>query len=241
MSEHALILFDIDGTLLMAGDKGHGKALLDAFQQVYDLQPDLDGVPLAGMLDAQITRLLYAKHPVDPAVAEEQVDAVMELMGDLYRTSMNGVSLAERLLPGAMAAVTAVIERSWTAGTLTGNARAVAEIKLAAAGLGHLTEIGAFGDSARERGLLVQAAQEAGEQVTGRRFSGRETILVGDTPHDISAARHAGAHVIAVATGRYDVDTLRGHEPDAVLPDLTDTDAFIEEVQSLLIYRATGV
>lgn len=241
MSEHALVLFDIDGTLLMAGDKGHGRALLDAFQQIYKLEPDLDGVPLAGMLDAQITRMLYAKHPVDPDVAEEQVEAVMELMGDLYRRSMNGVSLAERLLPGAVAAVTAVVERGWTAGTLTGNARAVAEIKLAAAGLGHLTEIGAFGDSARERGLLVQAAQDAGEQVTGRRFTGRETVLVGDTPHDISAARHAGAHVVAVATGRYDVDTLRDHEPDAVLPDLTDTEGFIEAVASLLITRTSGV
>lgn len=241
MSEHALVLFDIDGTLLIAGDKGHGKALLDAFQQVYNLQPDLDGVPLAGMLDAQITRLLYEKHPLDSEEAEQQVEAVMELMGDLYRTSMNGVSLAERLLPGAAAAVTAVVERGWTAGTLTGNARSVAEVKLAAAGLGHLTAIGAFGDSARERGLLVQAAQDAGEQVTGRRFSGSETILVGDTPHDISAARHAGASVIAVATGRYDVATLREHEPDATLPDLTDTSTFIAEVEALLAMRTTGV
>lgn len=234
MAERALILFDVDGTLLMPGDRRHARALLDAFREVYGLEPELEGVALAGMLDAQITRQLLERHPVDPDEAEQQIERVMTRMGDLYHAAMDGASNVERLLPGAVEAVKAVHERGWLAGALTGNARRVAEVKLGAAGLLDLTVVGAFGDSAIERGHLVEVAIDAAERHGGVRYDAHETVLVGDTPQDIAAARHAGAGVVAVATGRYDVETLTAYEPDATLEDLQDTGAFIKAVEAAL-------
>lgn len=232
MVRQALILFDIDGTLLIAGDRGHGRALLDAFREVYGLEPNIDGISFAGMLDAQITRELYRKHPLDHAEAELRVADVMERTGQLYEQYLNGRSLVDRLLPGAAAAVEATDSRGWTTGALTGNARRVAELKLGAAGLGHVANVGAFGDTAEDRGHLVETALASAEQRLGVRYDARQTVLIGDTPRDIAAARHASAGVVAVATGRFSADTLAELEPDALLDDLRDTDAFIAAVES---------
>ncbi len=237
MAAEALILFDIDGTLLIAGDRGHGKALLDAFREIYGLEPDIEGISFAGMLDSQITRELIRRHPVDHDHLETRISEMMRRMGELYEEYLAGRSLVDRLLPGAADAVGATESRSWTTGSLTGNARRVAELKLGAAGLGHITRIGAFGDTAVDRGHLVEAALESAEMQLRVRYDARQTVLIGDTPRDIAAARHANAGVVAVATGRFDADALAELEPDALLDDLRDTDALIAAIETTLHRR----
>ena len=238
MADSALILFDIDGTLLIAGDRGHGRALLDAFREIYGLEPDTTGISFAGMLDSQITRELYRKHEVDHSAAEARVPEVITRTGELYEQYLRGRSLAERLLPGAARAVGATVDRGWTTGALTGNTRRVAELKLGAAGLGHVTRIGAFGDTAVDRGHLVEAALMSAEYQVGVRYDARQTVLIGDTPRDIAAARHAEAGIVAVATGRFDTGALAELEPDALLDDLRDTEAFIDAVETTLRRRS---
>ena len=61
----------------------------------------------------------------------------------------------------------------------------------------------------------------------------RERVLViGDTIRDIECARHAGVKVLAVATGHSSVAELAEHQPDVVLPDLTDTAAVLQIFQT---------
>ncbi len=55
----------------------------------------------------------------------------------------------------------------------------------------------------------------------------RRTLLIGDTPLDVQAAQDGGAKVIAVASGVHGVDELVACGPDATLPDLVDTQAFL--------------
>jgi phosphoglycolate phosphatase len=229
-----LILFDIDGTLLKTGDPHHGAAFTHAFESIYGKPVTLDGVPLAGMLDAQIARILFERHGLDEDASSARMVEMMEMMGTRYVDALAGGSLVERLLPGVTEAVLACLERDWTAGVLTGNARSVGHAKLRAANLDMLLSIGAFGDSATDRGHLVESALDDAERVTGVRHHPDETVLVGDTPNDISAARLGGARVVAVATGRFGVDALSHHNPDALLPDLSDTHAFIAAVHRAL-------
>jgi len=66
------------------------------------------------------------------------------------------------------------------------------------------------------------------------RYAPSETVLVGDTPADIAAARLGGARVVAVATGRFDLSALEPHRPDALLGDLSDTDLFVEAIDRAL-------
>ena len=230
----ALILFDIDGTLLRAGDREHGAAFAHAFERVYQRPVTLEGVPMAGMLDANIARVLFERHGLDRAEADARLHEMMASMGERYAATTADRDTRSWLLPGVTDGVLACQAHGWATGVLTGNAEVVGRAKLRAAGLDQLLTYGAWGDTAAERGHLVEAAIIAAEAATATRHAPADIILIGDTPQDISAARLGGARVLAVATGRFDVATLREHGADAVLQDLSDTDDFIRELDTLL-------
>jgi phosphoglycolate phosphatase-like HAD superfamily hydrolase len=115
---------------------------------------------------------------------------------------------------------------------LTGNVRAMAEMKLRALALNaHLDlEIGAYGESHEVRAELVHLARDNAARRYGTDFSGPATVLVGDTPLDVAAALETGARVVAVATGGTTAARLAASGAHAVLPDLTDTEAVLAAI-----------
>ncbi len=111
---------------------------------------------------------------------------------------------------------------------LTGNVRPLAEVKLTALGLRDGIDlcIGAYGDDHEDRTELVHVARRRAAGVVGQSasaFSGTSTVVIGDTPLDVSAARAAGARAVGVATGSYSAAELAEAGAHAVLADLTDT------------------
>ena len=228
-----LILFDIDGTLLQAGDKDHQMAFVSAMKQVYGLPATLDGVPLAGMLDSQIARLALSRHGLTDDEIDADLARMIETMGEHYAEAIAEQSRIERVLPGVVEVARRLQSERYALGVLTGNARSVAHVKLAASGILNFFEFGAFGDSARERGHLVQVAWSEAETRYGHSFEPRQTLLIGDTPRDIEAAKANQARVVAVATGRFSVDELSAHEPDAVFGDLSDVNSVLSTIETL--------
>jgi phosphoglycolate phosphatase-like HAD superfamily hydrolase len=115
---------------------------------------------------------------------------------------------------------------------LTGNVRRMAEIKLIAVGLDANLDLetGAYGDSHEVRSELVHLARGNAARKYGRGFAGTATVLVGDTPLDVAAARATGARSVAVATGGTSADKLAESGADVVLPDLTDTPAVLSAI-----------
>jgi phosphoglycolate phosphatase-like HAD superfamily hydrolase len=115
---------------------------------------------------------------------------------------------------------------------LTGNIRPLAEVKLAALGLGAPLDltIGAYGDMDEVRAELVGVARARasagadGGSEPGGDFGGEATVLVGDTPLDVAAALATGARAVAVATGSFSEAELAASAAHAVLPDLSDTE-----------------
>jgi phosphoglycolate phosphatase-like HAD superfamily hydrolase len=134
------------------------------------------------------------------------------------------------VLPGVRAALAAVAghsaEGQVVQSLLTGNLPALAKVKVHALGLAeHLDlDAGAYGDVSSVRADLVPVARQNAAVRYGADFSGRATVLVGDTPHDIEAARSAGARAVGVATGMFSPADLAEAGADAVLPDLSDTE-----------------
>lgn len=230
-----LILFDIDGTLLRAGDREHARALAEAMSEVFGRSISLDGVPLAGMLDSEIARLALEREGVSPLDVEQKLPLVMERMGERYAARVLAGDRTGWVLAGAVESALALGDAGFALGVLTGNARPVARAKLAAAGLDELFPIGAYGDQARTRGELVRLACAEAERYYGVHFPPHRVVLIGDTPRDIAAAHAAGAKVLAVATGRYGILDLDEAGADAVLPDLSDPVVTLTTVTALLI------
>ena len=89
-------------------------------------------------------------------------------------------------------------------------------------------EVGAYGsDPHEERSDLVAVARE---RAAAKYAEPTGVVLVGDTPLDVRAAHEAGARGVAVATGFADSDALRACGADALLDDLTDTDAAVAAI-----------
>lgn len=77
----------------------------------------------------------------------------------------------------------------------------MARIKLGHFGIAGRFAFGAYGEQAPDRNALARAAVARVEREHG--IAPGRCIVVGDTEHDITCTRAAGARVVAVATGGY--------------------------------------
>lgn len=94
--------------------------------------------------------------------------------------------------------------------------------------------IGGYGDDDAVRAALVPIARRRAHRKLGVAFPRHSTLLIGDTPEDVIAARDGGARVIAVASGKSSLIDLKQAGPDIVLRDLTDSAALLDAIQELL-------
>jgi phosphoglycolate phosphatase-like HAD superfamily hydrolase len=231
---HVLSLFDIDGTLIRAGDPDHRAAFDHALGTVYGVPATLDGVPLGGMLDRQIARLALEHHDLDPGVTEARLGALVEAMADHYEAAVARGDRLEHLLPGVTEAATALAAAGVGLGVVTGTAARVARAKLHAAHLDELLPVGAYGDEADERADLVALAIDRAVGHYGRPFEPATTVVIGDTPLDVAAAHRAGACALGVATGKVPAQVLAEAGAEVVLDDLGDPAAVVTAVADAL-------
>ena len=231
-----LVLWDIDGTLLSAG--GVGRDLYDVvFVQLFGRSLSAYA-PMAGRTDRAIILETLMLAGVDEP--RRYVDPFIAGLGE-HAPSMRSAMVARgRALPGAAAAL-ALIGRQAHQSVLTGNIRPLAEAKLTALGLREGLDmcIGAYGDDHEDRAQLVEVARRRAAAVHGRflpsAFAGTSTVVIGDTPLDISAALSAGARAIGVATGSYSAADLASAGAHAVLPTLTNTSLVLETLLGKLV------
>lgn len=222
-----LILFDIDLTLLRTHGAGLD-AMCEAGRAVFGRRLERRGVEFAGRLDPLILRELIEANAFDPSP-----DAMDDLRA-AYAEILPRFLHATEALPGTHALVDRLErEAGVTLGVLTGNFPETGRLKLAAAGFDPARfPVCAWGDDspheppAREH--LPPVAMDRFRHATGA--PPRETLIIGDTPHDVSCALANGCRVLAVATGHTEAESLRRAGAHRVVPDLSDTTAVLEWV-----------
>lgn len=221
-----LVLWDVDGTLVDTA--GHGRrAFSVAFAEAFGRAP-ADDVPMAGRTDHAIALDLMERNGVPDAA--EHLPRMFEELHSALAARRAAMRAEGRPQPGVREALRAVgALDGFLQSLLTGNIEPNAEIKLNAFGLDSLVdlEIGGYGSHRDTRAGLVTVARRKAREMRDVDVSAADTVLIGDTPLDIEAARAAGARVVAVATGPYGTEELRQAGPDATLEDLTDTDALL--------------
>ena len=212
-----LYLFDIDGTLLDAHRSGR-----DAFDAVFAEQHGIAdasaGIRYGGKTDHAIIDEIFQVRRGRPATLAERttfLDAYVPRLRALL--AANGVDV----LAGVVETLAFLASRSEAVlGVATGNIRAGAAAKLEAGKLHTWFGVGGYGCDSHVRAELVAKAVERG---TANREV-REVVVVGDTIHDISAARACGATVCAVATGSDPADALA--HADAVFTSMRELPAW---------------
>jgi phosphoglycolate phosphatase-like HAD superfamily hydrolase len=228
-----LVLWDIDGTLVQAGEVGRD-IFTEAFQAVLGRDPDqatAKALVMAGRTDPEIALEFLTAHEV--AEGATHLPAFSEALVTALAAKAAVIRERGRALPGAREALVALAKTDGVVQSLlTGNLQPNALLKLASFELdGYLDfEVGGFGSDHHHRPSLVEVARAKAERKYGTGFAGTATVLVGDTPLDVAAGRAGGARVVAVATGPFRADELRQTEADAVLADLRDTTAALAAI-----------
>jgi phosphoglycolate phosphatase-like HAD superfamily hydrolase len=228
-----LVLWDIDGTLVQAGEVGRD-IFTEAFQAVLGRDPDqvtAKALVMAGRTDPEIALEFLTAHEIDEGASH--LPAFSEALVTALAAKAAVIRERGRAFPGAREALVALGRTEGVVQSLlTGNLQPNALLKLASFELdGHLDfEVGGFGSDHHHRPSLVEVARAKAERKYGTGFPGTATVLVGDTPLDVAAGRAGGARVVAVATGPFSADELRATGADAVLEDLRDTEAAVAAI-----------
>ncbi|MBI4863712.1 MAG: haloacid dehalogenase-like hydrolase [Candidatus Riflebacteria bacterium] len=225
-----LLLFDIDGTLMLSGGAG-ARALTAALHEVFGMSDGLAGVRLNGHTDRQIVADALALAGLPSPASPAQQALLDERYVHNLRREMP-VSPRAVLLPGVTELLQRLVEVGGVAlALLTGNIEPGARIKLERFGLNRYFPFGAFGTDSAVRRDLVPIAIARGEEKIGVRFDRSDVVVIGDTERDVDCGRHCGVKTVAVATGGVSVADLQAAGADLVLPDLADT---ARTVQALL-------
>lgn len=222
-----LVLFDIDGTLVLTGRAGV-RALDRALFDVLGHKNALEGISIAGRTDRAI--ITDALNAVGVGITDELVLMVRDAYcGHLGEEVDRDSPHPKLILPGVVAALDALapLEASGdvAVGLLTGNFARGAEIKLGYFDLWRRFRFGAFGDHHVDRRDLVLLAVEAARAAGAGQFAPTQAVIVGDTPADVDCAHAHGAKAIAVATGGYDEAALKRTGAEVVVSDLLNWDA----------------
>ncbi|HNW58542.1 MAG TPA: HAD family hydrolase [bacterium] len=218
-----LLLFDIDGTLVLSGGAGL-RAMNRAFLELYDIPQAFAGIQLAGRTDRAILQDVLARfeQPWSEEVEEIFKQRYFERMEEEMPLPVPG----KRIMPGILPLLEALAARPGLhLGLLTGNWRTSGYLKLAEFGLERFFPFGAFADDSGVRDELLPFAVARFAASHGRRPRPREVYVIGDTPHDIQCARPHGAIAVGVAAAAHTPADLAAHHPDYLFSDFTDTTA----------------
>lgn len=222
-----IVLWDIDNTLLFTGGAG-SLGMTRAFRDLYGIDDAFGRVEFSGRTDTAIFRDAALAHGIARAPAELASQQLR--FADAYIAHLQAV-LSEvqggRLMPGVGHVLEVLDARTDVVqGLGTGNFRRGGELKLRHFAIDGFFPgcVGGFGEDSELRGEVIRLGIE-------RLRNGSErparVVIIGDTPHDVAAARANGAFALGVATGRDSTQGLLACGADIALDDLSDVERVI--------------
>lgn len=218
-----IVLFDIDGTLILSGRAGL-RGLARAVRELYGIDDALEHVPLAGRTDRAIIGDVLSGLGRETTVGEIARLRAMYLE-HLQHEIVKPVADRRGVLPGVHGILDAIEARSdLRLGLLTGNFEQGARIKLEHFALWHRFGFGAFGDDHEDRRALVPIALARAKDAGHAAASAADVVIIGDTPLDVDCALAHGARAIGVATGHYGRDDLAAAGAGLVVDSLEELD-----------------
>jgi phosphoglycolate phosphatase-like HAD superfamily hydrolase len=232
-----ILLWDIDGTLIHSAKVGGYKLYtIPVLEEIFGTAGRLADMHVSGMTDLQIVfeALRDAGITQDEILARAEV-LVSRLTEEARRVTGNGEKFFV-LLPGVRQTLEALAAHPrYESALVTGNIKPMAQLKMELVGLDHFFTLpGAFGDESHNRRDLPARAAERIRKHLQMDLAPEQFIVIGDTPNDIDCARHFGARAVAVGTGRmFSEAEILDCKPDALLPDLADTDLVLKTLDKL--------
>ncbi len=231
MAASTLVLFDIDGTILLTAGAGR-RAITAALADEVNVNEAFEQVRFDGKTDPQIVAELLEAAGHSGAGDAALIQALCRRYLALLAEELRQPRSLTTLMPGIRELLDALEQApDVVLGLLTGNMREGAGLKLAAAGIEPARfQVGAYGSDSSYRPDLPAIAARRATPHFGREPRGREVVIIGDTPADVTCGRGIEARAIGVATGAYPLTSLEEAGAHAAFLDLSDTGRVLEAI-----------
>jgi phosphoglycolate phosphatase len=217
----AAVLFDIDGTLITTGGAG-ARSWARAFRRLHDREADITAFSESGMTDPVVGRAVFegviGRAPTQPELSR----LIMAYLSELPIEVAD--SPGYRRFDGVIRTLQHLSDGGTLLGLVTGNIEGAARIKIDRANLNPYFPFGGYGTDSADRAELTRSAIARAETMYGTALDPATIVVVGDTPRDVQAAHAVGAVSVAVATGDYSVEQLRGAGADHTMSTFADGD-----------------
>jgi phosphoglycolate phosphatase-like HAD superfamily hydrolase len=205
------------------------RALESALVETFGTAGPAEGYDYSGKTDPQIVRDLMRGAGFADQAIEERRPRTLERYRRRLAEWMRPADVTAK--PGVRALLQALEGEARVAlGLLTGNLEPCARLKLEPIGANRFFVFGAYGSDDEDRYRLPPIALERARAKTGVSFAGDDTVIVGDSVHDILCGRSLGVRAVAVATGRTSPEALAQAGPDALVSDFSDTGAGLSAI-----------
>ena len=129
----ALVLFDIDGTLVRRAGPHHRAALVEGVRKVAGLKTTTEGIPVQGMLDPDILAIMMRKAGATRARIRETMPEIVRAAERYYLRVCP--MLGDSHCPGVPALLERLARHEILLGLVTGNLTRIGWHKLERAGL----------------------------------------------------------------------------------------------------------
>jgi phosphoglycolate phosphatase-like HAD superfamily hydrolase len=214
---NALVLFDIDGTLIRRAGPHHREALVEAIRRTAHVETTTEGVPVAGMLDREILASMMLTAGMSRTAIRRVMPEVVARAQSIYVRRVPDIS--RKVCPGVRSLLRRLTARGVAIGLVTGNLSRIGWRKMERAGLRQFFRFGAFAELAHDRAGLVRIAIQRARR---EQWIDRESriTLIGDHPNDVLAAQANDIRCIAVGTGLVSLEELKTYSPYVAVPDL---------------------
>lgn len=196
-----LVLFDIDGTLMNCGGLGL-RALKRAMEKLYGKCPKFENKDLSGRTDlynfSLVYKLLKAKKPTAKEIAKIRDAYLDQLPKEIAEIKKEKKF---KLMPGVKEFLDTLKKYPQVKIALaTGNTPQSAELKLKAGGLDKYFDFtcGGFGLVTENRAELLAYGVKSCEKKYKTKFTPNDVFIIGDTHHDVLAAKENGYHSAVV-------------------------------------------
>ena len=213
----ALVLFDIDGTLVRRAGPQHRTALVTAVRHVTGVETTTEEIPVQGMLDRDILRIMMRNAGVSAVKVAQHMPAIVFAAQASYASTCP--DLRRKVCPGVRILLRRLQRKGFVIALVTGNLTLIGWAKVRRAGIAEYFRYGVFAEEAKDRAGLVRIAVRVARQ-QGWIERDAAITLIGDHENDILAAKANGIRVVSVATGISSANDLKRLKPDVLLADL---------------------
>lgn len=226
-----LVLFDIDGTILLTAGAGR-RAITAAITDEVGPSDAFERIRFDGKTDPQIVVEMLKAAGDERAQDPDFVRGLCRRYVARLADELQHPRTTTTVMPGVLDLLDALEQEAEVVlGLLTGNMAEGAALKLAAAGIApDRFRVGAYGSDSPHRPDLPPIAARRAAAHFGREPHGREVVIIGDTPADVTCGLSISARAIGVATGSYPVALLAEAGAHAAFSDLRDTATVLEAI-----------